>query len=176
LQRWIVCFGISLWETAVIRELPAFSVYLIILFTALTILSIFSLRPARVMTFLAIGLTVVASLMGYIGFLYAFAGFPAARPSFGAESDWKIGLLLLSIFVCVLLGTVAEYFFGLGEGTFSWRKMLTPLSVSPLVMLPLIGSLPNVEQITILQWVSLGFLGFQNGFFWRRVFEKVATG
>jgi hypothetical protein len=155
--------------------LPGFSVYLIMLFSGLTVLSTFSLRPARSSTLVTIGLTIVTCVFAYIAFLYLFAGFPAARQSFAADADQILALLLISIFVCVVLGTVAEYFFGLNEGRVSWRKMLTPLCVSPLVMLPLIGSLPNINQITALQWVSFGFLGFQNGFFWRRVFEKVSA-
>ena len=145
---------------------------LIILFVVLSFILLLSLRTSRKPAQLVL---VALCLIGYLIFLYFFAGFPRARPSFSAGSDVTLAWLLASIFACVVLGTISEYFFGLGEAPFSWRKMLTPMCVSPLVMLPLIGSLPNVDQISALQWVSFGFLGFQNGFFWRRIFEKISV-
>src|SRR5437868_2406049 len=100
--------------------LSGFSRNLIILFLVLTFFSSLSLKSTRGPALVL--LTILASLAIYIAFLYFFAGFPAARPSFSMGSDGKLTLLLTSIFVCVILGTIAEYFFGLGESLISWRK------------------------------------------------------
>jgi hypothetical protein len=147
---------------------------LIVVFIVLAALSAFTMARQPLGLFRALLLAVICLVL-YVAFLNLTAGFPQARASFAVESEVKLIWLLVVVFVSVVFGTLAEYLFGLGESPFSLRKMLTPLCVSPLVMLPLIGSLPNVDQIATLQWVSLSFLGFQNGFFWRRVFEKASA-
>jgi len=146
---------------------------LIIVFILLTLISLLSQKRVSKSWFGTV-VTGVVGLVIYVGFLHIFADFPAALPSFSVGDDSRLLLLLFIIFICVILGTVAEYIFSLGDSPFSLRKMLTPLCVSPLVMLPLVGSFPKIDEGTTLQWVSLGFLGFQNGFFWRRIFEKLS--
>lgn len=100
-------------------------------------------------------------------------GFPAASgfrgQGFGpGDNPWPmIGL----VFVCILLGMAARYFFHL-KGALSWRALLRPLCVSPIVVLPLLGTLEDVSQLQPLQVVSFCVLAFQSGFFWRVVFER----
>jgi hypothetical protein len=156
-------------------ELSSLSVYLIVVFSALTVFAAFTLKRTSHSSTAIIRIKTIGSVTVYVALLYLVARFPEARPNFAVEADQGLIFLLVSVFACVIFGTVAEYFYGLANEAFSWRRLLTPLCVSPLVMLPLIGSLPNENQITTLQWVSLGFLGFQNGFFWRKIFEKVST-
>jgi hypothetical protein len=90
--------------------------------------------------------------------------FPSSRQAFGGASPL---LALALMFVGVLLGIAATYVFNL-TGTFSWRDLARPLVVSPLVLLPLIGSLQgaNLEPV---QLVCFTVLAFQNGFFWQQV-------
>jgi len=86
------------------------------------------------------------------------------RQAFGGASPL---LALVLMFIGVLLGIAATYVFNL-TGSFSWRDLARPLVVSPLVLLPLIGSLQgaNLEPV---QLVCFTVLAFQNGFFWQQV-------
>lgn len=97
-----------------------------------------------------------------------FTGFPSPRESFSPTTP--VGAISL-MFPCVLLGMAAEYLFNL-KAEFSWLALIKPLTASPIVLLPLIGTLQTSSGIETLQLVSLAFLAFQNGFFWRTVFER----
>ncbi len=94
-------------------------------------------------------------------------GFPAARESFSSVP--RIFTVVI-MFVFVLFGMVANYFFYLKEA-FSWRSFVRPLLVSPMVLLPLFGTVENQSDIESIQVICLACLAFQNGFFWRTVFE-----
>jgi len=109
----------------------------------------------------------IVILFGVIVLLKVTTGFPATRRAFGGVSPvTAIGIML----VCTLLGIAAHYFFFL-KRQFSWRTFLKPLVISPIVLLPLIGSVQGTSNIEAIQMISFGFLSFQNGFFWREVFE-----
>jgi hypothetical protein len=109
----------------------------------------------------------VVILLGVIVALRVTTGFPAARVAFGGVSPiTAIGIM----FICTFLGIAAHYFFYL-KGRFSWRTFLKPLVTSPIVLLPLIGSVQGTSDIESIQLISFGFLSFQNGFFWKAVFE-----
>ncbi len=109
----------------------------------------------------------IVILLGVIVLLKVTTGFPATRRAFGGVSPiTAIGIM----FVCTLLGIAAHYFFFLKQ--FSWKTFLKPLVISPIVLLPLIGSLQGTSNIEAIQMISFGFLSFQNGFFWREVFEQ----
>ena len=97
---------------------------------------------------------------------------PADRTSFGgAEVLTAMGVML----VCIVLGMVAQYVYYL-KGEFSWRAFLKPLFVSPIVLTPLLGAVQGLEAVEGVQLVSFGFLAFQNGFFWRVIFERAEAG
>jgi hypothetical protein len=108
------------------------------------------------------GLILAAIAVGL--FLTGGFTFGASRRAFGGASPL---LALALMFVGVILGIAATYVFNL-TGTFSWRDFARPLVVSPLVLLPLIGSLQgaNLEPV---QLVCFTVLAFQNGFFWQQV-------
>jgi hypothetical protein len=91
------------------------------------------------------------------------------RVSFGEEtSSWGIVLVMLG---CVILGIAARYVFYL-KGAFSWLEFVKPLCISPIVLLPLIGSIQTVKTLEPMQVLSFGLLAFQNGFFWQVVLER----
>ncbi|HZF13025.1 MAG TPA: hypothetical protein VFE33_29900 [Thermoanaerobaculia bacterium] len=116
------------------------------------------------------GLLVVAALV-----LRFTTGFPepASRQSFGSGS---ISLpILVLLFVCILVGMAARYVFYL-RGRFSWMSFLKPLCVSPIVLLPLLGTLQGSAALEPIQVISFCLLAFQNGFFWRVVFERADPG
>ena len=95
-------------------------------------------------------------------------GFPRIRVAFGGTPpEAAIGLM----FVCVLLGIAARYFFR-QRGKFSWRAFLKPMCISPMVLLPLVGSVEGSTGLQSIQLISFGVIAFQNGFFWEVVLEK----
>jgi hypothetical protein len=106
--------------------------------------------------------------------LHAATGFPepVIRQSFGPGVNLlpMVGLL----FVCIALGMAARYILFL-RGPFSWMSFVRPLCVSPIVLLPLLGTLQSDVSLDSLQVISFSLLAFQNGFFWRVIFERAKT-
>ena len=103
--------------------------------------------------------------------LHVTTGFPETREAFGSASPV---LVIAGMLVCTVLGTAAEYVFRL-KGPFRWRAFLKPVCISPIVLLPLIGSVQSTGDITSVQIISICFLAFQNGFFWRIVLDHAKT-
>ncbi len=95
-------------------------------------------------------------------------GFPTVRQSFSAMPT---ATTIAVMFICVVLGTVANYFY-YQKGSFSWKSLIRPVVVSPLVLLPLLGTLEGRSEIENVQMIWFGLLAFQNGFFWRAVFHR----
>jgi hypothetical protein len=97
-------------------------------------------------------------------------GFPApssGRIAFGGTI--AVGWAVLAMFVGVVLGMIAQYVWTKPE-TFTLLDFLRPIVVSPMVLLPLIGSLSN-GPLEPLQMLSLALLAFQNGYFWQQVLK-----
>ena len=110
-------------------------------------------------------------LLGVIVFLRVTTGFPATRVAFGGVSPViAIGIM----FVCTLIGIAAHYIYYM-KGKFIWRTFLKPLVISPIVLLPLIGSVQGSPSLEPVQMISFGVLAFQNGFFWKEVFEHAKS-
>jgi len=106
-------------------------------------------------------------LVATIAILYLTAGFPQTKLVFGGIS---LTSAIATMLICTILGIAANYFFYL-SGPFSWLSFLKPVLVSPIVLLPLIGSVQGLPQIESVQMICFGLIAFQNGFFWRAVFE-----
>ena len=110
-------------------------------------------------------------LCAFLFLLNRITGFPApsSQQAFGGVSPLTaIGLM----FVCTMLGIMAHYVFYL-RGKFSWRAFLKPLVISPIVFLPLVGSVQSLTGLEPIQMISFAILAFQNGFFWKEVFGRV---
>jgi len=80
-------------------------------------------------------------------------------------------LVVVLMFACILFGIGARYIFYL-EGEFSWLDFAKPLCISPILLLPLIGSLQAGKDLETMQVVSFALLAFQNGFFWQAVLAQ----
>jgi hypothetical protein len=65
------------------------------------------------------------------------------------------------MFGAIVLGIVARYFFYLAPGQFSWLGLLKPTMISPIVLIPLIGSVQTGDGLNSMQLVSFGLLAFQ---------------
>jgi hypothetical protein len=115
----------------------------------------------------AIGLLALAA---FVLALYVTTGFPfpsRGRIAFGGEiSVWWAVLAML---VGIVLGMVAQYVWSKPQ-KFTWLDFLRPIVVSPLVLLPLIGSLSG-GPLEAMQLISLALLAFQNGYFWQQVLK-----
>ncbi len=107
-----------------------------------------------------------AALLVVVVILHLTAGFPKTRQPFGGvRPEMAIALM----FVCVLLGIGARYIFYL-KSRFVWRDFAQPLVISPIVLLPLLGSIQGTT-LESLQMTCFAVLAFQNGFFWQQVLE-----
>ena len=88
-------------------------------------------------------------------------------------------VMILLSYVFLLLGMAAQYLFdhwGKPEGSaqFKLTSFLQPFLISPIVFLPLLGLIPETSHGPIGEreffvWIN----AFQNGFFWRVVYDKV---
>lgn len=106
------------------------------------------------------------ALLIVFAFLNLTTGFPETIIVFGGVTPlFVIGVL----FICVLTGIFANYFF-YRKGKFELSAFLKPLVISPIVLLPLIGSVQKTTEFDTVQIISFGVLAFQNGFFWKEVF------
>jgi CDP-diglyceride synthetase len=110
-------------------------------------------------------------LSGFVLLLHLTTGFPAAasKQSFGGISPLAaLGLM----FVCTMFGIMAHYIFYM-KGKFSWKNFLKPLVVSPIIFLPLVGSVQSASGLESIQMITFAILAFQNGFFWKEVLSNV---
>lgn len=108
------------------------------------------------------------TLLGVFVLLNRTTGFPTPKGAFGGLSQiWAIVIML----ICVLCGMMAQYFFY--RRKFTWRAFLKPFCVSPIILFPLIGTIQGILEFETIQLISFGLLSFQNGFFWKELFEKV---
>jgi|SRR5579872_3630656 len=88
----------------------------------------------------------------------------SGRVSFG-EGSSQAGTMGI-MFAATVCGIAARFIFYLQEGEFSWLSFFKPMAISPMVLLPLIGSVQTMGEIHGMQVVSFAVLAFQNGFFW----------
>jgi hypothetical protein len=92
---------------------------------------------------------------------------PPSQISFGGSIPGWWGLVAMA--VGVVFGMVAQYVWSNPKRP-KLLDFLRPIVISPLVMLPLVGSLQDGALETI-QLASLTLLAFQNGFFWQQVLK-----
>ena len=100
--------------------------------------------------------------------------FPNSKRIFGDTSP------LLSVFimlVCTIFGMISNHIFYMdNKKPFSWYTFLRPIVISPIVLLPILGSaLGGSQKLNTIQLISFAFLSFQNGFFWKEIFERVRS-
>jgi hypothetical protein len=110
-----------------------------------------------------------AILTGVVLFLHFQTGFPAPKQAFGGGQYVAVGVM----FAGVLLGTAGRYYF-YKRGRFRWRSFLRPFAVSPIILLPMPGTVSGVTGVDAVQLISFFALSFQNGFFWKEIFDKVS--
>jgi hypothetical protein len=87
--------------------------------------------------------------------------------SFGEGQSPLVAISIM--FVAIVLGIVARYVFYVEPGKFSLLDLAKPVTISPIVLIPFIGSMQTAGNFTAMQLTSFGLLAFQNGFFWQSV-------
>ena len=92
------------------------------------------------------------------------------RIAFGEDISpvWSVVLM----FIAIMIGILARYIFYLQPGQFSWLECVKPLAITPLLLLPLIGSIQAIGNLNGWQLFTFACLAFQNGFFWQVVLAK----
>ena len=144
-----------------------FITYALIFFLALTLLVVvFDFAKNRDTGRLVISIIVLALV---VFLLNRTTGFPTWIQSFGGTSPLIAILVMLG---CIVLGMFAHYVYFLGRKKFRWYSFLRPLVVSPIVLLPLLGTVEVKEELSTIQVISFALLAFQNGFFWQAVMDR----
>ena len=99
--------------------------------------------------------------------LVATTDFPNKPTAFGGITPV---LAIVVMFVAICLGMAAWYFRTAKKPT--WLNLFKTLVLSPIVLLPMIGTVQGAAAIEPLQLFTLGVLSFQNGFFWETILEQ----
>jgi hypothetical protein len=99
---------------------------------------------------------------------------PFSRPpgtSFGTADNATIASIGISL-VGAVGGVFGSYIFNLGTSNISLRALLRPLSACPLVIIPTIKLIESTNDETVLAYLLLFALSYQNGFFWERLLKS----
>jgi hypothetical protein len=112
---------------------------------------------------LIIGVSVVAAI-----FLRTHETMDSSEQTVSWET---VGLLYLAL----IAGMVAQYFYFYSRRKLRWRTFIKPFLASPIVFMPLVSAYQ--KALTSLDTFELGDLmllcvAFQNGFFWKVIFDK----
>ena len=108
-------------------------------------------------------------LAAVILLLHVTLDFPNPKQSFGGTMQFTALVIML---VATVFGMAAHYGFYMEPKKFAWQEFLRPFLVSPIVLLPLLGSALGGSDLTTIQLISFAFLAFQNGFFWKLVLKN----
>ncbi|MGA9627836.1 MAG: hypothetical protein WBQ65_25410 [Bryobacteraceae bacterium] len=135
----------------------------IVVYTALILIELFVRRHWLRFVLQAVTLLVV------IGIALLVNNAATGRVAFGQAAP-PVGTLGI-MFLAIVCGIAARYIFDLRKSQFSVLEFLKPIVISPIVLLPLIGSVLATGELNGMQVVSFALLAFQNGFFWKVVLE-----
>ena len=87
----------------------------------------------------------------------------------------KPWLTVVSMYFFIIFGMISNYFFHFkAKSDFKLIKFLKPIFISPIILLPLIGVMQE-GKIELMQYVSFLLLSFQNGFFWKEIFNRTKS-
>jgi len=115
-----------------------------------------------------------------LALLVLFFANQEAAEAMGAEDNPVPWDMLGLLYVAMLFGVLSHHVFESGDGrAFCWKGFLKPLFASPLIFLPLASGyqseLHDLQRFTMAD-LMIVLAAFQNGFFWRVVFDKQKKG
>jgi hypothetical protein len=89
--------------------------------------------------------------------------------------------LIIILYLFMVVGMICQYLYSLliqprkQRPPFDWGNFLAPLFASPIVSIPMLVAFQNSEidltQLTLPR-VMVFVVAFQNGFFWKEIFES----
>jgi hypothetical protein len=113
-------------------------------------------------------------------FLYVLFGFPKPTETI-AKSGSSGPAVAVALFVCMLLGMLAQYAYNYLIAPKTDRKafdvgvFIAPVFASPIVFIPLLAAFQNADidlaALTIPRMMVF-LVAFQNGFFWKDFFDR----
>ena len=107
-------------------------------------------------------------LLGLVFLVLALTtDFPDKPTSFGGVTPV---LAILIMFAATCLGMAAWYFRTARKPR--WINLFKTLVLSPIVLVPMIGTVQGAETIEPIQMFTLRLLAFQNGFFWKTILDQ----
>jgi len=123
----------------------------------------------------------LAGLALYVALLRLLFGFPSlgVQEAKGAEDNTFLAQAL-AMYVCMLAGMAAEYFYHYFDAPGESRKFeiasfVKPFLVSPLVFMPLAVSMQNAN-LDLSRFdaarLMVFLVAFENGFLWRSYFTR----
>ena len=91
----------------------------------------------------------------------------------GSGTAWSMIVLM---YVAMLLGVIAQaYYFAEANSWPSVASWLKPMLASPIIFLPLVSSyqmsISDLSSFSLVEFMIL-LVAFQNGFFWKTVFDR----
>ena len=95
-------------------------------------------------------------------------GFPIPVQSFGSHVPLT---LIVIIGFCIVSGILSSVFFFSEE--FRAAAVIKPLLASPIIMIPILGLVEQVNDFDTMSIVMLCLISYQNGFFWKTLFKKL---
>ena len=106
--------------------------------------------------------------------IFNYMDFPERIEYKGGTSEVS---LIIFLYVAVLAGMVAQYFYHRKNKKISFEiwNFIKPFLVSPMVFLPVLQVLQRSDFSGVnntLSFITLFIIAFQNGFFWRSIFEE----
>ncbi len=137
--------------------------FAILAYLILLVFDLVKLKKKKV-TLLQILIVSIVSIV-----LYLLTGFPFPKVSFGGSSSTTTVFIMFGF---VVFGIVSNYLFFVKA--FEWREFLRPILISPIVLMPLYGLLEGANDIQDMKMISLCLASYQNGFFWKVLFEKIS--
>lgn len=146
--------------------------------SGLMLLTLYRLRQDRDWRTFAIHFGALLLYLGFLRSVFQFPSYqeiPTARDGTGASLA-----VVLILYVCMLLGMLAQHGFSRFQRTRTRRKkfdlgvFLAPIFASPIVFIPLLAALQNADlDLSRLDAtrMMLFFVAFQNGFFWKEYMD-----
>jgi hypothetical protein len=147
---------------------------------------IFSLSAVVTVVFLALRsdlalhtrIALCLAIVSFSVFAYVFATRWNLSPfsvsgtiSFG-DKDQLVPICLAV--VGAVTGILGSYFFHLGRRSIRWRGLAPPLVTFPIILIPTIKLVEASGEQSLLTFMLLFALSYQNGFFWERVLKPAA--
>jgi len=155
---------------------------LMIFLTASSLLGLFAISVYRYIKYRAAGnfILQLIAICFFAGLLYFF--FWSHQPPTPKGDGIKDIVFALVLYFFMLLGMAAQYLFSLFEkpkgkrlAEFDWGLFVAPVFASPIVFLPLLAALQNVDieldKVTLPR-LMVFLVAFENGFFWKEYFDN----